>query len=80
MTEHERILAAIERIDKKLDTWIEKYEQVPLFPPRPTYDIDPDFGVSKCMSCGMEFKASTGYVCSTYECPMGYQVADKLRR
>lgn len=89
MTDIEKVLEAIDRIDKKLDAWIEKYEQadfIPghdphILPTMPTYDIDPNFGVSRCVKCSMEFRGSTGYVCSRSECPMGLnwiaQVLDK---
>lgn len=73
MTEHERILKAIERVEQKLDAWIETYKKAGFVPIQtvPTYDIDPNFGVSRCVKCGMEFRGSSGYVCSTFECPMG---------
>lgn len=90
MTDTEKVLEAIDRIDKKLDAWIEKYEQadfipghdpyiLPTLPTRPTYDIDPNFGVSRCVKCGMEFRGSSGYVCSTYECPMGLSGSSGFR-
>ena len=50
MTDIEKVLEAIERIDKKLDAWIKKYELdgfIPehdpyILPTMPTYDIDPN--------------------------------------
>ena len=39
-----------------------------------TPNLDPMFGVIKCIKCGMEFRGATDYVCNTYGCPTFMQV------
>jgi hypothetical protein len=40
-----------------------------------TIPLDPYFGVTKCIKCGMEVKGVMGYVCTDTHCPSGRGVS-----
>ena len=87
MTDKEEYMEKLNQIIKQLDSIslrlyaLEATRGYSKPEPDPNYwqyprtpNLDPMFGVTKCIKCGMEFRGATGYVCNTYGCPTFMQV------
>lgn len=84
MEKLDEILTHLKSIEVRLDileATVRYYKPFRDRDPDPNYwqyprtpNIDPMFGVIKCIKCGMEFRGATGYVCTTQGCPTFSQV------
>lgn len=75
----DEVFKRLDDIEQKIDQALNKNLTNPS--PDPNYwqyprtpNLDPMFGVIKCIKCGMEFRGATDYVCNTYGCPTFMQV------